>query len=114
MIRIDHPMEVVRRDGAVIVRFADTPLDLSNCDSIFGEILRIANREHPMLLIMNLQRLTYLHSIAIGRLLDLQKQIKAYGGEMKLCSLAEQAHETLSITRVDRLLEIVDFEPVSA
>jgi len=113
MVAVEPLMDVQRVDGAVVIRFCDIQIDVSNCAAVFGEIERLVRVERPLLLIVNMRRVTYLHSVAIGRLLELQRAVESYGGAMQLCSLASQAHETLSITRVDRLLKIVDVEPVT-
>ncbi len=99
-----------RIDGALIARFSEHHIDAANCDAVFGELIEAVRNEQPELLIVNFRRVSFLHSIAIGYVLQLKKLVESYGGDLRLCSLEPQLIETLAITRVDRLFRIHDTE----
>ena len=42
-------MDVQRVDGAVVIRFCDIQIDVSNCAAVFGEIERLVRAERPLL-----------------------------------------------------------------
>lgn len=105
------PLEVQSVDGALIVRLSAVHVDASNCDHIFQMLAACVQRDQPQLLIINMQRVSYFHSVAIGRLMDMRRQVATYGGRLIMCRLNSQPLEILSITRVDQLLMIIDSEP---
>lgn len=105
-----HHQDLHRIDGALIARFSEHHIDTANCEAVFDELIKVVEAEQPELLIVNFRRVSYLHSIAIGYVLELKKLVEGYGGELRLCSLEPQIIETLAITRVDRLLKIHDTE----
>ena len=105
------PLDVHEVDGALIARFSQVHVDVTNCDDIFKTLAERVKRERPQLLIVNLQRVSYFHSVAIGRLIELQQLVKSYGGELVLCGLNVQPIQILTITRVDSRLKIIDSEP---
>lgn len=99
-----------RIDGALIVRFSEHHIDAANCDAVFSVLMQTVESEHPELLILNFRYVSYLHSVAIGNVIQLRNLVQSYGGEMRLCNLDPQIIETLSIIRVDRLFNIWDTE----
>lgn len=90
----------------MLVRIKENQLDFIHCDEAFEELEAIVSREEPQILVLNLRRVSHLHSVSIGRLVFLNQLVKSHGGELRICSLAAQPTEALALTRVERVLSI--------
>jgi anti-anti-sigma factor len=60
--------------------------------------------------VLDLQAVTYIDSATIGCLVDLHRLVGDRGGEVKLSGLQRRVHTMLSMTGVDRFLEVFDGE----
>lgn len=106
-------LDLQRTEGVLLVRFKENQLDFIHCDEAFEELNAIVAQEQPRMLVLNLRRVSHLHSVSIGRLVFLNQLVKTHGGEMRLCSLAVQPKEALALTRVERVLNIFASEQVA-
>ena len=93
-----------------IVRFSQMQIDPENCDDVFSQVLQFIDETQPHRLVINMRKVEYLHSVAIGCLLQTMRAVLSYEGVLVFCSLDIQARETLAITHVDRLFDIRDSE----
>ena len=96
--------------GTCIIRLSPMQIDPSNCDAVFYELLSFIKEVQPSRVVINMRKVEYLHSVAIGWLMALNREIMNYDGDLVVCSLENQARETLAITRVDRFFDICDSE----
>lgn len=98
-------------DNVCVIRFSELELDFDNCESVFSEMLA-AVREHqqPMVVVVNFENVRFLHSLSINYLLELREEMEQRGGHLRLCRLSPLLRETLSITRVDRILNLFETE----
>jgi anti-anti-sigma factor len=53
---------------------------------------------------------TYIDSATIGCLVEIHRLVGGRGGEVKLSGLQRRVHTMLSMTGVDRFLEVYDVE----
>src|SRR5216684_3004956 len=47
-------------------------------------------------------------SAALGKLITMDKKVKAAGGKLRLCSIRSDIKEVFKITRLDKLFQIAD------
>lgn len=97
-------------DGVCVIRFSALELDFDNCESVFSELLVAIRDQQPLRVIINLENIRFLHSLSINYLLELREEQVQRGGSLHLCHLSPLLRETLSITRVDRILNLFDTE----
>ena len=93
-----------------IVRFNQMQIDPANCDAVFDQLLHFIESTQPRHLVLNMRKVDFLHSVAIGCLLQTMRAVLSYGGVLVFFSLEVQARETLAITHIDRLFDIRDSE----
>ena len=61
---------------------------------------------HSHIVIMDMDRVTYLNSAAIGHLISLQKSFKIAGGKLILHSLQPQIRQLLNMLKIERIIAI--------
>jgi anti-sigma B factor antagonist len=61
-------------------------------------------------LLLNFQQVEFLSSAALGKLITLDKKVKARGGKMKLSNIRPEIYEVFAITKLNKLFDIKDDE----
>jgi anti-sigma B factor antagonist len=56
--------------------------------------------------VLNFSSVGFMSSAALGKLITLDKKVKAKGGVLKLCNIKPEIYEVFAITRLDRLFDI--------
>jgi anti-sigma B factor antagonist len=98
-----HWLEREDIGDVTVVRFK-TPkmLDEDTARAVFNQIYTL-NDIGRNRLVLNLAAVEYLPSMAIGKLVMLNRKVAASNGRLALCCLTESALETLELTRVEQL-----------
>lgn len=99
---------MTQSDGDVTVIFFKNAaiLDEKNIDKLGEELFEIAAKGHKPKLLVNFEKVEYLSSAVLGKLVALHKRMKAEKGILKLCNLAANILEVFKITKLDKLFEI--------
>ena len=66
--------------------------------------------ENRKKLVLNFSSVDFLSSAALGKLITLDKKMKAKSGKLKLCNIRPEIYEVFAITRLNRLFDIKDEE----
>lgn len=74
------------------------------------ELFHLVEGEDRKKLILNFSAVGFMSSAALGKLITLDKKVKAGGGVLKLCNIRPEIYEVFAITRLDRLFDIKDDE----
>jgi len=108
----DYRRLTVSENGVVtVVRFIDKKiLDEANIQEMGEELFRLVEKENRKLLVLNFASVEFLSSAALGKLITLDKKVKAHGGRLKLSNIRPEIREVFTITRLDKLLDIKDNE----
>jgi anti-sigma B factor antagonist len=94
-----------------VVRFADRRiLDDANIQEIGQELYQLVEEEHRERLLLNLCDVDFLASSALGKLITLQRKLKARGGALKLSNVRPEIYEVFAITRLNAKFDIHDEE----
>jgi anti-anti-sigma factor len=78
--------------------------------SSFFEGVRAILDDGTRNLVLDLAAVTYIDSATIGCLVEIHRLVGGRGGEVKLSGLQRRVHTMLSMTGVDRFLEVYDVE----
>src|SRR3972149_1207162 len=70
------------------------------------ELFHLVEGEDRKKLILNFSAVGFVSSAALGKLITLDKKVKARGGVLTLCSIRPEIYEVFAITRLDRLFDI--------
>jgi anti-sigma B factor antagonist len=94
-----------------IVRFRDQKiLDDLNIQELGRELNHLVEVENRKKLLLNFSAVQFLSSAALGKLITLDKKMKAVDGTLKLCCIQPQTYEVFVITKLNRLFDIREEE----
>ena len=102
----------IREVGDItVVRFRDHKIieDIS-IQELGQELFQLVEKDHRKKLLLNFTGVDFLSSAALGKLITLDKKVKAAEGALKLCSIRPEIYEVFAITKLNRLFEIKDEE----
>ena len=85
---------LLRRSSATV---GPTLLKDVTCVPLLSELLNFSNVE-------------FLSSAALGKLITLDKKVKANGGRLKLSNIRPEIYEVFAITKLNKLFDIKDEE----
>jgi len=74
------------------------------------KVLKEAVREKPALLVLNLDRVNYMDSSGIATLVECLKEMRAYGGRLRLAGMRQEIQEVFRLARLEEVFEIVPTE----
>lgn len=102
----------IAENGAVtVVNFVDRKiLDEANIKEIGDELFRLVEAENRKRLLLNFSSVEFLSSAALGKLITLDKKVKAQGGQLKLSNIRPEIYEVFAITRLNKMFDIKDDE----
>jgi len=94
-----------------VVRFRDHKIveDIS-IQELGAEMFQLVEVENRDKLVLNFSAVDFLSSAALGKLITLDKKVKAHGGVLKLSNIRPEIYEVFTITRLNRLFDIKDDE----
>lgn len=95
--------------GLCVFRFTEN-VDPANFHDAVNWISATVEAERPPCVILNLDNLDYIQSVGVGKLLTLNTNVTALGGQLCLCKLSEGVERVISASRVTVLIEVFDSE----
>ena len=101
---------VVEEIGEVTVAsFTDKKiLDEANIQVIGDQLFNIVDEDGKTKVVLDFTNVEYLSSAALGKLITLDKKVKAARGKLRLCCIRPEILEVFEITRLNKLFEICD------
>lgn len=108
---VHRRVEVSDVGDVTVVRFVDRKiLDEANIQELGRELFQLVEEEDRKKLLLNFSSVEFLSSAALGKLITLDKRVKAHGGSLKLCNIRPEIYEVFAITRLDKLFNIKEDE----
>jgi anti-sigma B factor antagonist len=109
MTQGNRRLDIEEVNGVTIARFTDKKiLDESNIQIIGNQLFSLVDEDHRQKIILDFTNVEYLSSAALGKLITMDKKVKAAGGKLRLCSIRSDIKEVFKITRLDKLFQILD------
>ncbi len=104
-------VDVNQVGDVTVVRFRDHKIveDIS-IQELGAEMFQLVEIENRDKLLLNFSTVDFLSSAALGKLITLDKKVKAHGGVLKLSNIRPEIYEVFTITRLNRLFDIKDDE----
>lgn len=94
-----------------VVRFRDHKIvEDINIQQLGQELFRLVETDNRGKLLLNFSAVDFLSSAALGKLITLDKKMKAHGGVLKLSNIRPEIYEVFAITKLNRLFDIKDDE----
>ena len=102
-------IDVEQVGDVTIATFVDKKiLDENNIQMIGSELFSLVEEEGRKRIIIDFKNVEYLSSAALGKLITMNKKVKAAGGEMRMCSIRPDIYEVFVITRLNKIFDIRD------
>jgi anti-sigma B factor antagonist len=100
-------LDIDEVNDVTIARFTDKKiLDESNIQIIGNQLFSLVDEDHRQKIVLDFTNVEYLSSAALGKLITMDKKVKAAGGKLRLCSIRSDILEVFKITRLDKLFTI--------
>lgn len=104
---VSRHLRVETSGDVTIVRFVEPKLITEEDIQELGEQLnRLVDVEGRRRILLDFDRVQYLSSAALGKLINLKKKVARAEGQLKLSSIAPDLMEVFKITRLDTVFEI--------
>ena len=90
-----------------VARFIDKKiLDETNIQIIGYQLFGLVDDEAREKIILDFSNVEYLSSAALGKLITMDKKVKAAKGKLRLCSIRPEIYEVFAITKLNKLFSI--------
>ena len=104
-------IDVTQKGEVTVVRFVDRKiLDEANIQELGVEMFKLVEQEQRKNRLLNFFNVEFLSSAALGKLITLDKKVKANGGRLKLSNIRPEIYEVFAITKLNKLFDIKDDE----
>ncbi len=104
-------LDVNEVGDVTVVRFRDQKIiEDINIQELGQEMFQLVEVDHRDKLLLNFAAVDFLSSAALGKLITLDKKVKARGATLKLSNIRPEIYEVFAITKLNRLFDIKDDE----
>lgn len=84
----------------------DGEIDINSSPAIKKSFDKLISQKTPKIVI-NLSKVTYVDSSGLATLVEMLKNMKSYGGRMRLASMSPKIKSLFEITKLEKLFEIM-------
>src|SRR5512145_2037365 len=104
-------LDVKEVGDVTVIRFRDHKIveDL-NIQELAQEMFQLVEKDRHENILLNFSGVDFLSSAALGKLITMDKKVKAAGGMLKLSNIKPEIYEVFAITKLNRLFDIKDEE----
>ena len=104
----DHRrLEIEEVGDVTIATFIDKKiLDESNIQVIGNQLFSLVEEDGRKKIILDFSNVEYLSSAALGKLITMDKKVKAAKGKLRLCSIRPDIYEVFAITKLNKLFDM--------
>jgi anti-sigma B factor antagonist len=108
---VHRRLQLSQVGDVTVVRFVDRKiLDEANIQELGQELFQLIEDEKRKNLLLNFSSVEFLSSAALGKLITLDKRVKAHAGKLKLSNIRPEIYEVFAITKLNKLFDIKDDE----
>ena len=94
-----------------IVRFETAQvLEEMNVQQLGDELRELVEKHYLVKLIINFERVKFLSSAVLGKLISLNKRVVNEKGRLGLCNINDDVRQVFKITRLDKIIPIFETE----
>lgn len=94
-----------------VVNFVDKKiLEEQSIQAIGDQLFELVDSEGRKKMVLNFTNVEYLSSAALGKIIALNNRVKKAGGKLALCKIRPDIKEVFTITKLDKIIKIVDDE----
>jgi len=104
-------LEVEDAGDVTVVNFVDKKiLEEQSIQTIGDQLFELVDGEGRKKLVLNFSNVEYLSSAALGKIIALNNRVKKAGGKLALCKIKPDIKDVFVITKLDKIIKIVDDE----
>ena len=108
---VHRRLEVTEVGEVTVVRFVDRKiLDETAIQELGRELFQLVEEDGRQNVLLNFSSVEFLSSAALGKLITLDKKVKAHNGSLKLSNIRPEIYEVFAITRLNKLFDIKEDE----
>ncbi|MGY8771338.1 MAG: STAS domain-containing protein [Pirellulales bacterium] len=105
-------LNVSEEGNVTVVEFVDRKiLDDAQIQEIGQEFADLVNAEGRSNMLLNFSSVEFLSSSALGKLINLNKQVKQAGGKLRMSNIRPEIMEVFAITKLNKLFDIREDVP---
>jgi anti-anti-sigma factor len=106
------PQETIRLEqvgDVLVVRFIDDKIsDATQVEKLGRELIALSESCDAPRIVIDFSNVRFFSSLAINKLIVLEKRVRAKGGKIRLSELAPALREVFGFSQLDRLFTIHD------
>jgi len=104
-------LDVSEVGDVTVIRFRDHKIvDDVNIQELAQEMFQLTEKDHREKILLNFSCVDFLSSAALGKLILMDKKVKAGGGLLKFSNIKPEIFEVFAITKLNRLFDIKEEE----
>ena len=93
------------RNGLVVCQ-VDGEIDINTAPDMKKSFDKMISKREPKI-IVNFSKVTYVDSSGLATLVEILKNMRSYGGKMKLTNLSPKIKSLFEITKLEKLFDIL-------
>ena len=102
-------MDIEEVGDVTVAKFIDKKiLDETNIQIIGNQLFGLVDEDGREKIVLDFSNVEYLSSAALGKLITMDKKVKAAKGKLRLCSIRPDIYEVFAITKLNKLFMIDD------
>lgn len=100
-------LDIEELGEVTVAKFTDKKiLDEGNIQVIGNQLFGLVDQDHRKKIVLDFVNVEYLSSAALGKLITMDKKVKAAKGKLRLCNIRPDIYEVFVITRLNKLFDI--------
>ena len=104
-------IDVSKVGDVTVVKFVDRKiLDEAGIQELGAELFSLVEHDNRRSILVNFDNVDFLSSAALGKIIALNNRVKKAGGKLALCKIRPDIKEVFTITKLDKIIKIVDDE----
>jgi anti-sigma B factor antagonist len=102
-----HRIDVSKVGDVTVVKFIDKKiLDEASIQELGVELFGLVEQLNRKSILLNFTGVEFLSSAALGKLITLDRKVKAAKGRMKMCNIRPEIFEVFQITKLNKVFDI--------
>ena len=102
-------LDIEEVGDVTIAKFIDKKiLDENNIQIIGNQLFALVDEDAAPKIILDFSNVEYLSSAALGKLITMEKKVKAAKGKLRLSCIRPEIYEVFAITKLNRLFKIYE------
>jgi anti-sigma B factor antagonist len=104
---VQRRLDIDEVGDVTVARFIDKKiLDENNIQIIGNQLFGLVEEDGRKKIVLDFTNVEYLSSAALGKLITMDKKVKAAGGKLRLCNIRKDIYEVFAITRLNKVFDI--------